>query len=53
MLDGSEVRYDDGWSSRGNVDVVTIGLRLCQGKNSRGRYLVSLETDERTVNIEK
>ena len=53
MLDDTKIRDDDRRTACGDKHLVTVGLRLRQSQNGRGRNLVRLETHQRPVDIEK
>lgn len=53
MLDGTKVGDDQWWATSSDEHLVPIGLGLRECKYGRGRYLVSIETYQRSVDIEK
>ena len=51
VFNGSEVGDNQRRSSRGNEDFVTIGLSLGKCQYRGWRYLVGLETHQRTIDV--
>lgn len=53
VFDGTKVRKDNRWSTCSDIHVVSVSLCLCQCKDGRRRYLMCLETNQRTIDIEE